>query len=54
MGLESQRAVDDGAIVGLGLIDVVEFASNMSTYAARVAGEATPPPQRRRCPLSEF
>ncbi len=41
--MESQRAVDDGAIVGAGLIDVVEFAASIVTYAGRVAAEATPP-----------
>ncbi len=41
--MESQRAVDDGAIVGPGLIDVVELAASIATYAGRVSASATPP-----------
>jgi hypothetical protein len=41
--MESQRAVDDGAIVGPGLVDVVELAASIVTYAGRVAASATPP-----------
>jgi hypothetical protein len=42
--MESQRAVDDGTIVGPGLVDVVELATSIATYAGSVAAEATPPP----------
>ena len=42
--MESQRAVDDGCVAGPGLVDVVELASSIATYAARIAAEATPPP----------
>ncbi len=42
--MESQRTIDDGAIRGPGLVDVVELASSIATYAARVAAAATPPP----------
>ncbi len=41
--MESQRAVDDSAIVGPGLVDVVELAASIATYAGRVAASATPP-----------
>jgi hypothetical protein len=41
--MESQRAVNDGAIVGLGLVNVVELAASIATYAGRVAASATPP-----------
>ncbi len=37
----SQRAVEDGGIMGPGLVNVVELASSIATYDARVAGEAT-------------
>ncbi len=47
--MESLRAVDDGAIRGPGLVNVVELASSIATYAARVAAAATPP----RCPPSD-
>ncbi len=40
--MESQHAVDDGAIVGPGLIDVVELAASITTYAGSVAAKATP------------
>jgi hypothetical protein len=42
--MESQHAVDDGNIRGPGLVDVVELASSIATYAVRVAAEATLPP----------
>ena len=42
--MESQRAIDDGSVAGPGLVDVVELASSIATYAARIAAEATPPP----------
>jgi hypothetical protein len=42
--MESQRAIDDGAIRGPGLVHVVELASSIATYAARFAAAATPPP----------
>jgi hypothetical protein len=42
--MESQRAIDDGAIRGPGLVDVVELACSVATYAARVASAATPVP----------
>ncbi len=41
--MKSQRAVDDGDIRGQGLVDVVELAASIATYAGRVAAEATPP-----------
>jgi hypothetical protein len=41
--MESQRAVDDCSIVGPGLINVVELAASIATYAGRVASAATPP-----------
>jgi hypothetical protein len=41
--MESQRAVNDGTIVGLGLVNVVELAASIATYAGRVAASATPP-----------
>jgi hypothetical protein len=41
--MESQRAVDDSAIVGPGLVEVVELAASIATYAWRVAALATPP-----------
>ncbi len=49
--MESQRAIDDGAIRGQGLVHVVELASSIATYAARVASAATPPwlPSERCC-----
>ncbi len=40
--MENQRAVDNGAIMGPGLVDVVELASSIVTYAARVASAANP------------
>jgi hypothetical protein len=43
VSMESQRAVDDGAIVGQGLVNVVELAASIATYAGRVAASATPP-----------
>ncbi len=42
--MESQRAVDDGDIRGPGLVDVVELAASIATYAGHVAAKATPPP----------
>ncbi len=39
-----QRAVDDGAVRGPGLVDVVALACGIAAYAASVAGEAVPPP----------
>jgi hypothetical protein len=42
--MESQRAIDDGAIRGPSLVDAVEPASSIATYAVRVAAAATPPP----------
>jgi hypothetical protein len=42
--MESQRSIDDDAIRGQGLVDVVELTSNIAAYAARVAAAATPPP----------
>jgi hypothetical protein len=41
--MESQRAIDDGAIRGQGLVDVVMLASSITTYATRVAGAAISP-----------
>ncbi len=41
--IESQRAADDGAVNGPGLVDVVQLASSIATYAGSVAAEATPP-----------
>jgi hypothetical protein len=42
--MESQRSIDDDAIRGPGLVDVVELTSNIAAYASRVAAAATPPP----------
>jgi hypothetical protein len=42
--MESQLAINDGAVRGQGLVDVVELASSIAAYAARVAAAATPPP----------
>jgi hypothetical protein len=42
--MESQSTVDNDAIVGQGLVDVVELATSIATYAAPVATEATRPP----------
>jgi hypothetical protein len=39
--MESQRAVDDGAIVGPGLVNVVKLAASITTYVERVAASAT-------------
>jgi hypothetical protein len=44
VSMESQRAINDGAIRGAGLVDVVELASSNAAYAARIAAAATPPP----------
>ncbi len=44
VSMESQRSIDDDAIRGPGLVDVVELASSIAAYAARVAAAATPPP----------
>ncbi len=41
--MESQRGVDDGAIVRLGLADVIELAASIATYAGRVAALVTQP-----------
>ncbi len=56
--MEDQRAIDNGAIRGPGLVDVVELASSIAVYAARVTASATgsyvalsrqcPDPQRLR------
>jgi hypothetical protein len=42
--MESQRAIDNGAIRGPGIVNVVELASSIATYAVRVAAAAVPPP----------
>jgi hypothetical protein len=42
--MESQRAINDGAIRGQGLLDIVELASSIATYEARVAAKSIPPP----------
>jgi hypothetical protein len=39
--MESQRAVDDGSVNGPGIVDVVEIASSIATYAGRIATEAS-------------
>jgi hypothetical protein len=45
--MESQHVIDDGNIRGQGLFDIVtvivELASSIATYAARVSAEAIPP-----------
>jgi hypothetical protein len=42
--MESQCAINNGAIRGPGLVDDVELASSLQAYAAHVAAEAIPPP----------